>query len=237
MLSLEKKKQKAEQPARSGLQQQIQMGCHVRQVDALQEKNGGSSSTTAMPQVASMMPSHVRRSSQMQSQPTVMGKSAQILDSHPSSVNPLDQGVQLSQQEMVQTAAAQNQKHSMAMQMQDSNFMPNSSSTAQAQEQSVVQSNGQHNHLPMQSARGTSMLLQEQMIMNHQGLGLNQQQMDMQKYHFATKMHNGPPEGGNSQHNSGLTVSRMEPQKVMMKSAGEVDWREEMFQKVRILPF
>ena len=48
-------------------------------------------------------------------------------------------------------------------------------------------------------------------------------------------MHSGHPEGGNSQHNAGFTVSRMESQQVMMERAVEVDWREEMSQQVRIL--
>jgi len=184
------------------VQQQIQIGRHMRPVNALQAKDGGNSSTVAMSQGASMMSSHGGRSPQMQSQ---------LMAPPPS------------------------QKHPLAMQIQDSNFIHNLTSIAQAQEQSVVQPNGQQNHLPMQSARGTSMLLHEQMIINQQDLGLNQQQMDRQRYHYATKMHSGHLEGVNSQHNAGFTISRMESQQVMMERAVEVDWREEMSQQVRIL--
>lgn len=181
----------------------------MRPVNALEAKDGGNSSTAAMPQGASMMSSYGGRSSQMQSQPMAPPS----LDAVPN----------------------KNMAYQKDLQMHYQNFIHNPTSIAQAQEQSVVQPNGQHNHLPMQSARGPSMLLHEQMIMNQQGMGLNQQQMDRQRYHYATKMHSGHPEGGNSQHNAGFVVSRMESQQVMMERAVEVDWREEMSQQVRIL--
>ncbi|RCV32592.1 hypothetical protein SETIT_7G015500v2 [Setaria italica] len=281
----QKQKQKLLQRI-SGHQQQIQAGSDMRQINAVHAIHGGNSSITAMPQVTSMMSTHGRQSSQLQSLPMtppgsglvpnqnvsypfapnmhvnvkqeqleVTGKPDQIRNSCHASVSPFASGVQLSQQ-MVQSVASQNLKQ-LALQMQPTNFSGgNPISTAHQQRQPLDQAN-----------------VQEQMMANQQGLGFNQQQ-DRLKYQIlveqqanVTNTNNSHP--GAQNNHPGITVGfrsmlkmheqealnehiKMEPQPVSllqplitvsqqnssfstMGRAGEVDWREDMFQQIKPL--
>ncbi|CAL5035805.1 unnamed protein product [Urochloa decumbens] len=290
----QKQKQKLLQGAASGHHQQIQTEGNVRSANAV---HGGNSSTTAMSQVSSTMSTHRRQSSQLQSppmaplgsgllpnqpvsypyapnmhdnvkqeQPEVTGKPDNI-NSRYESISPLAPGVQLSQQ-MVQTIACQDLKQH-ALQMQPTNFSGgNQTNIAHPQRQPLDQPNVQSNSLLRRIASGTSMLPQEQMIVNQQGLGFNQQQQDRQNYQMlVAQQDNAHPGAQNSEH--GITVAsqstlkmheqeafnehiKMEPQPVAqpqplisgsqqnnlsstMGRAGEVDWREEMFQQIKPL--
>ncbi|CAL5028869.1 unnamed protein product [Urochloa decumbens] len=291
----QKQKQKLLQGAAPGHHQQIQTGSDTRPANAVHAIHGGNSSTTAMSQVTSMMSTHGSQSSQLQSlpmtplgsglvpnqnvsypyapnmhvnvkqeHPEVIGKPDQILNSGYASIS---QGVRLSQQ-MVQSIASQDLKQ-LDLQMQHTNFSGgNQESIVHPQRQPPDQPNVQPNPLLREVARGISMLPQEQMIVNQQGSGFDQQQQDRKKYQMlvaqqdnVTTMHSAHPGAQNSEH--GITVGlqstlkmhgqealnehiKMEPQLLVtgnqqnslfsiMGRAGEVDWREEMFQQIKPL--
>ncbi|CAO2041661.1 unnamed protein product, partial [Urochloa humidicola] len=247
----QKHKQKLLQGAASGHQQHIQTGSDARPVHAVHALHGGNSSTTAISQA--MISTHGRQSSQLQSLPMtplgsglvtnqhvsypfapnmhvnlkqeqkeVTGNPAQILNSSHGSIGQLAPGVQLSQQ-MVQSIASQNLKK-LAMQMQPTNVSGgNLTNIAHPQRQPLDQPNVQPNPL-RNIARGISMLPQEQMILNQQGLGFNQQQQESHKYQMlvvqqdnVTKMHNGHPGAQNSQH--GITVGLQSTSKMHEQEA------------------
>ncbi|OEL17803.1 hypothetical protein BAE44_0021178 [Dichanthelium oligosanthes] len=207
-----KQKQKLLQRAASGHQQQIQLGSHVPPVNAVHAIHGGNSSIPAMSQVASMMSTHGRQSSQLQSLP--MTPLASGLVPNQSMVYPFapNMHVKVKQeqpevtrkpdrilnsrhasitpsapgfqlsQQMVQSVATQNSKQ-LALQIQPTMFSGcNPISIGQPQGQPLVQPNMQQNPHLRKNARGTGMLPQEQMMVHQQGLGFSQQQMDRQKY-------------------------------------------------------
>ncbi|CAN6227355.1 unnamed protein product [Urochloa humidicola] len=157
-----------------------------------------------------------------QEQKEVTGKPAQILNSPHGSIGQLAPGVQLSQQ-MVQSIASQDLKK-LAMQMQPTNVSGGSlTNIVHPQRQPLDQPNVQPNPL-RNIARGISMLPQEQMILNQQGLGFNQQQQESHKYQMlvvqqdnVTKMHNGHPGAQNSQH--GITVGLQSTSKMHEQEA------------------
>ncbi|KAL6653100.1 hypothetical protein ACP70R_012025 [Stipagrostis hirtigluma subsp. patula] len=308
LISLEQKRQPILQAA-SAIQQQIQMGSQVRQVKAVHTNQGGNSSSTAMSQVVSTMPSGGRQSSQMQNLPMtppisypvpnqdvahhfapnmqtkVKKEQTEVMPVLDQTHNTLPASDDLSGpdvpsgQNMIEAVTTQNQNQLPAMLLQPKKFSGcNPASVEQRQGQQVVQSNVQQNRLLRQNDRGTGTLPQPPMMimMNQQGLGVNQQQMDRKRYHSdvpqqgnVAKMHIGHPGVQNNQQNVGRTIGlqspltvyeqevlkeqiKIEPQPMIphpqmitvgqqsnmlstMGNAGEVDWREEMFQEIKPL--
>ena len=217
-----KQKQKLLQPSASIQHHQVQMGSHMRPVNAIHAINGGNSST----QVPSIS-THGRQSSQLQSLPTtslvsglvpnqnvacpsaqnmhvnvkqehleVTRKPGQTPNSRQASTTPSETNVLLSQR-MVQPVASEKLKQ-LALQMQPSDFSgcnPNRITQPQGQ---PVQPNVQQNPFGK-----NGMLPKELMMVNQKGLGFNQQQtMDRQKYQM--QVHNGHLGAQNTQ--PGVTI-------------------------------
>lgn len=138
-------------------------------------------------------------------------------------MTPSAPGVQHSQQ-IAQSVVTQNPQH-LAYQMQPIDFSTcNPKSIAQPQGQPLVQPTVHQTTLLRQNARATCMLPQEQMMVNQQGLGFNQQLMDRQHYQMmvlqhanATKMHNGHNGGQSSQ--SGARVGLQSTLKIHEQEA------------------
>jgi hypothetical protein len=190
LISLEQKRKEKLFQRILGHQQQNQTGSDTRPINAVHAIHGGTSAVTAMPQITSMMSTQGSQPSQQQSLhmtppgsgsapnqhvscpfppnmhvnvKKVTGKPDQILNSCHTSISRFTSGVQFSQQ-MLQSVASQNLKQH-ALQMQPTNFPGGCpKSIAHHQRQPLDQSN-----------------VQEQMMLNQQGLGFNQQQ-DRQKY-------------------------------------------------------
>ena len=220
-----KQKQKLLQPSASIQHHQVQMGSHMRPVNAVVHAIiGGNSSITA--QVPSIS-TQGRQPSQLQGlpmtslvssletnqnvacplaqnmhvkvkqeHPEVTRKPDQTLNSRQASTTPSAPSVQLSQQ-MVAPVASEKLKE-LALQMQPSDFSgcnPNRITQPQGQ---PVQPNVQQNPFGK-----NGMLPKELMMVNQKGLGFNQQQtMDRQKYQM--QVHNGHLGAQNTQ--PGVTI-------------------------------
>ncbi|CAN6242453.1 unnamed protein product [Urochloa humidicola] len=210
LVSLEQKqKQKLLQAAASGHHQQIQTGSDGRPINAVHTIHGGHSTSTAMSQVTSMMPTHGRQSSQLQSRPTTPLGSGLVPNQHVSYPFAPNMHVNLKQeqpevtgkpaqilnsrhalisplapgaqlsQQTEQSIASQDLKQ-LTLQMQPTNFSGgNLTNIASPQQQSLDQPNVQPNPL-RKIVRGISMLPQEQMLLNQQGFGFSQQQQESQ---------------------------------------------------------
>ena len=224
--TLELQKQKLLQPSASIQHHQVQMGSHMRPVNAVVHAiNGGNSSITA--QVPSIS-TQGRQPSQLQGlpmtslvsslvpnqnvacplaqnmhvkvkqeHPEVTRKPDQTLNSRQASTSPSAPSVQLSQQ-MVAPVASEKLKE-LALQMQPSDFSGrNPINITQPHGQPLVQPNVQQNPFVK-----NGMLPKELMMVNQKGLGFNQQQtMDRQKYQM--QVHNGHLGAQNTQ--PGVTI-------------------------------
>ncbi|RCV32593.1 hypothetical protein SETIT_7G015500v2 [Setaria italica] len=250
----QKQKQKLLQRI-SGHQQQIQAGSDMRQINAVHAIHGGNSSITAMPQVTSMMSTHGRQSSQLQSLPMTPPGSGLVPNQNVSYPFAPNMHVNVKQEQLEVTGKPDQIRNSCHA--SPTNFSGgNPISTAHQQRQPLDQAN-----------------VQEQMMANQQGLGFNQQQ-DRLKYQIlveqqanVTNTNNSHP--GAQNNHPGITVGfrsmlkmheqealnehiKMEPQPVSllqplitvsqqnssfstMGRAGEVDWREDMFQQIKPL--
>jgi hypothetical protein len=172
--------QKQLQCAAPGVQQQIQMGCRVEPVDAVQATHGGNSSVTSMSLVASTVSSHRRRLSQLQSLPMTHQASDPVPLQHTGYPFEPNMHIKVKQEQSevmgmpghslnsqpasvtplapgVQPSqpmiATQNQKQPQATQMHDPNFLIcNQTSIAHSQGQPVIQPDGLKNHLLMQNS-------------------------------------------------------------------------------------
>ncbi|RLM75563.1 hypothetical protein C2845_PM15G00880 [Panicum miliaceum] len=254
-----KQKQKLLQHAASIHHHQVQMGSHMHPVNSVHAIHGGSdlvpNQNVAYPLAPNM---HVKVK---QEHIEVTGKTGQTLNSPQASTTPSAPSVQLSQQ-MVQPVATQKSKQ-LALQMQPSDFSGcNPTSITQPQGQPLVQPNVQQNPLRKNGMLPKELMMvnQKGLGFNQQQMNRQKYQMRVAQHASITKMHNGHPGARNSQ--PGATVGlrstsrtheqealneqiEMEPQPMAlpqqlitattMGSAGEVDWREKMFQKIKPL--
>ncbi|KAL6885622.1 hypothetical protein ACP4OV_010401 [Aristida adscensionis] len=256
MISLDQKRSQVLQAAADRQQQHMQMVRNMQLINTVQAVQGGNSSVVAT-QTMSTMGSSVRPPSQLQNNhmacaflPNMQIKVKQepsdmmaMLDetfkSQPTTVSPVARGIQPNQR-AAQSVAIRSQNQCQPMQQMPTNFAwCQPSSRAQLQGDPVVRPSTQQNPTFRQNTSGIC----EQhwqpaklMTNNQQGLGANQQKMQMQRYQMlganVTNMNTGYHEGLNNQQNPGWASGLQSP----LKACGQEELKKTHLESQLIAP-